>query len=90
MMFVIDQDMELGDTIIKGPRVLMKKDSQDNDVLKSKSECNQSDLDVMSQNFRAMIQLCCALNGIEFNRASSCTSAKEIWNKLVVTYEGTS
>ena len=34
--------------------------------------------------------MCCTLNGTDFNRLSSCTSVKEIWDKLVVTYEGTS
>ena len=29
------------------------------------------------------------MNGTEFNRVYSSTSAKEIWDKLVVTYEGT-
>ena len=68
----------------------MKKDAQGNDVVKSGSEYSQSDLECVSKNYRAMNQLCCALNGIEFNRVSSCISAKEIWDKLVVTCEGTS
>ena len=68
----------------------MKKDAQGNDMLKIESEYSQSDLESVSKNYRAMNQLCCALNGTEFNRVSSCTSAKEIWDKLVVTYEGTS
>ena len=33
--------------------------------------------------------LYCALNASEFNRISTCTSAKEIWNRLEVTHEGT-
>ena len=68
----------------------MKKDAQGNDVLKTESEYSQSDLESVSKNYRAMNQLCCALNGTEFNRVSSCTTAKEIWVKLVVTCEGTS
>ena len=34
--------------------------------------------------------LYCALDANEFNRICSCDTAKEIWDKLVVTYEGTS
>ena len=88
-MFVIDQYMELRDIIIEGLKVPMKKDAQGNEVLKTESEYPQSDLESVSKNYRAMNQLCCALNGTEFNRGSSCTTAKEIWDKLVVTYEGT-
>ncbi|GAV65415.1 UBN2 domain-containing protein, partial [Cephalotus follicularis] len=31
----------------------------------------------------------CAINSSEFNRVSSCISAKEMWDRLEVTYEGT-
>ena len=89
-MFVIDKDMELWDIKTKGPNVPMKKDAQGNDVVKFESEYSQSDLESVSKNYRAMNQLCCALNGTEFNRALSCTSAKEIWDMLVVTYKGKS
>ena len=68
----------------------MKTYTKGNNVQKSESEYSQSDLEAMSKNYRAINQLCCALNGTEFNRVSSCTSAKEIWDKSVVTYEGTS
>ena len=34
--------------------------------------------------------LCCGLDANEYNRICACESAKEIWDKLVVTYEGTS
>ncbi|XP_073103314.1 uncharacterized protein [Elaeis guineensis] len=33
--------------------------------------------------------LYCALDASEFNRISTCASAKEIWNRLEVTHEGT-
>jgi len=34
--------------------------------------------------------LYCGLDANEYNRICACDSAKEIWDKLVVTYEGTS
>ena len=34
--------------------------------------------------------LYCGLDANEYNRICACESAKEIWDKLVVTYEGTS
>ena len=33
--------------------------------------------------------LICGLDSKEYKRISSCDSAKEIWDKLEVTYEGT-
>ena len=33
--------------------------------------------------------LYCTLNASEFNRISTCTSAKKIWDRLKVTHEGT-
>ena len=42
------------------------------------------------KNYRVMNQICCALNGTKFSMVSSCISAKEIWDKLIITYEGTS
>ena len=82
--------MELWDIITKGPKVPMKKDAQGNDVIISKFEYSQSDLESVSKNYSAMNQLCCVLNGTDFNRVSSCACGKEIWDKLTVTYEGTS
>ena len=32
----------------------------------------------------------CALHPTEFSQVSSCTTAKEMWDKLQVIYEGTS
>ena len=34
--------------------------------------------------------LYCGLDANKYNRISACESGKEIWDKLVVTYEGTS
>ena len=33
--------------------------------------------------------LYCGLDANEYNSICACESAKEIWDKLVVTYEGT-
>ena len=41
-------------------------------------------------NFKAINTFHCALNPTEFNRISTCKMAKEIWDKLKVTHEGTS
>ncbi|KAK9011529.1 hypothetical protein V6N11_044377 [Hibiscus sabdariffa] len=41
-------------------------------------------------NTKAMHILFCALGSDEYAKMSSCSSAKEIWDKLEVTHEGTS
>ncbi|MQM02951.1 hypothetical protein Taro_035720 [Colocasia esculenta] len=43
----------------------------------------------MSLNYKAKNYLCCALSKRVFNRLSACKTAKEMWDKLQVTYEGT-
>ncbi|MQM16969.1 hypothetical protein Taro_049929 [Colocasia esculenta] len=44
---------------------------------------------MLSQNSKAKNLICCALTRSEFNRISACKFAKEIWDKLKLTYEGT-
>ena len=87
-MFIINQDMELSEIITNGPPVPMKNDDNGNNIPKIEFEFNQIDLKVISKNFRAMNQF--GSLGTEFLRVSSCVTTKVIWDKLFVTYEGTS
>ena len=73
-MFIIDQDLELWDLIKKGPHVPRKDDSTE----KPEAEYNQTDLENIAKNYKAMNLLYCGLDANEFNRVSSCKSAKEI------------
>ncbi|GAV86276.1 UBN2 domain-containing protein, partial [Cephalotus follicularis] len=43
----------------------------------------------VQMNAKAKHIIICAINSSEFNRVSSCVSAKEMWDRLEVTYEGT-
>ena len=58
-------------------------------IPKLESEWDETDERMAQLNARAMNLHYCALDAQEFNRISSCISAKEIWDKLEVTYEGT-
>ena len=89
-MFIIDQDLELWNIIENGPKIPEKDGPNGTKVAKKESEYIQADLELVSKNYRAINLLYCGLSTDEFNRISSCRSAKEIWDKLVVTYEGTS
>ena len=59
------------------------------DFFKSENEWDEVDKKMAQLNVKVMNILYCALDVNEFNRISVCTSAKEIWDRLEVTYEGT-
>ncbi|MQL72681.1 hypothetical protein Taro_005016 [Colocasia esculenta] len=63
---------------------------EDGDQIVPNSKENWIDTDkkMMSQNSKAKSILCCSLSKKEFNRISACKSAKEMWDKLKLTYEG--
>ena len=56
-------------------------------TLKSKCEWDDNDRRMAQLNAKAINILYCALSVNEFNRVSSCSSAKEIWDRLKVTHE---
>ena len=58
--------------------------------LKPEEDWNEQDIKKIELNAKAMNLLYCALDPNEFNRVSTCSSAKEIWDTLEVTHEGTS
>lgn len=81
------QGFDLWETIVNGPyepidEITKKpKDSKDYTVEdKRKIVLNDKAIDI----------LFCALSSSEFNRVSSCETAKEVWDILQVTHEGTS
>lgn len=59
-------------------------------VPKKECEWDEHDIRKVQVNAKAMNCLHCALDRNEYNRISCCKSAKEIWDKLEVTHEGTS
>ena len=52
---------------------------------KSEKEWDEVDKKMAQLNAKAMNVLYCALDANEFNRISTCSSAKEIWDRLEVT-----
>ncbi|XP_059635408.1 uncharacterized protein LOC132277587 [Cornus florida] len=59
-------------------------------VSKTEAEWNTEDYKFISLNAKAKVNLNCDISPSEYNRVSTCTTAKEIWDKLHITYEGTS
>ncbi|GAV74558.1 UBN2 domain-containing protein, partial [Cephalotus follicularis] len=58
-------------------------------VLKMNNEFNDHDYKLLQLNAKAKHVIFCALSPSEFNRVSSLDSVKEMWDRLMVTYEGT-
>ncbi|MQL68284.1 hypothetical protein Taro_000590 [Colocasia esculenta] len=58
-------------------------------VLNPREEWIDNDRKSLTKNSKAKNLICYALTRSEFNRISACKSAKEIWDKLKLTYEGT-
>jgi hypothetical protein len=63
---------------------------EEQEILKLENEWNENDVKLIELNYKVINCLYCALDPIEFDRISSCNSAKEIWDKLEATYEGSS
>ncbi|XP_059654776.1 uncharacterized protein LOC132301550 [Cornus florida] len=59
-------------------------------VPKIEEKWNTEDYKLTSLNAKAKVNLNCTISPSEYNRVSTCTTAKEIWDKLQITYEGTS
>ena len=84
-------DYEMWDVVLDGPYVPMKMGTRvEASVPKLRSKWSESKVKRVQVNFKAINTLHCALNSTEFNRISTCKTAKEFWDKLKVTHEGTS
>ena len=59
-------------------------------VKKTEEQYTQQNFSRLSKNCKAMHILYCSLDANEYNHICACELAKEIWDKLFVTYEGTS
>jgi len=88
-MFIKTEDHELWNIVTKGLYVPMT--TVDGKIVKKTEEqYTQEDFVRLSKNCKAMHILYCGLDATEYNCICACESAKETWDKLIVTYEGTS
>ena len=79
-VFLRAQDHQIWKVVSKGPFQLPEDDETWTRDQITKSNLNWSAMNIMQ----------CALHPTEFSRISSCSTAKEMWDKLQVIYEGTS
>ncbi|GMI63555.1 hypothetical protein HRI_000024800 [Hibiscus trionum] len=77
--FLKARDYKLWDVVEDGPFVPQG----------SKAEWSADDRKKMELNCRALHMLFCAFGPTIYEKMSSCENAKEVWDKLEVTYEGT-
>jgi len=83
--------MELWEIVNNGPYVVPKvKNDKGEEVDQSKDKYTSTDWDKVTKNSRAKHLIYYGLDANKYNRISACDTAKQIWNKLIVTYKGTS
>ncbi|GAV69764.1 DUF4219 domain-containing protein/UBN2 domain-containing protein [Cephalotus follicularis] len=87
-IFLQSLDHQLWHIIINGPRVPTRT-VEGVVSFKPKNEFNDNDFRMLQLNSKAKHVLFCAVGPNEFNRISSCDSAKQMWDLLEITYEGT-
>ncbi|GAV79276.1 LOW QUALITY PROTEIN: UBN2 domain-containing protein, partial [Cephalotus follicularis] len=88
-IFIKALDFNLWDIIIDGPELPHFISQEGIKTLKPRSSYSDDDRKKVELNAKAKHVIICALNSNEFNRVSSCATAKEMWDRLEVTYEGT-
>ena len=89
-IFMRSCNYHMWDVVVDGPFVPMRKiRASGEQVPKQRSEWTNGEVKKIEINFKAINTLHCALNPTKFNRISMCKIAKEIWDKLRVTHEGT-
>ena len=87
-IFIQASDYNLWSIIVNGSRI--PTHSINNLVtLKPENEWDDNDRRMAQLNAKAINVLYCVLSVNEFNRVSSCSTAKEIQDQLEVTHEGT-
>ncbi|XP_070018109.1 uncharacterized protein [Nicotiana sylvestris] len=88
--FIMAKDSELWDIIYDGPRVPMKKLGETEPMVpKDRKEYSDIDRKAVKKNYCAKKILVYGIGPYEYNRVSTCDSAKEIWEALQIVHEGT-
>ncbi|GAV85288.1 UBN2 domain-containing protein [Cephalotus follicularis] len=88
-IFIQALDFNLWDIIIDGPELPQTISKEGVKSLKPRSLYTDEDRKKVQLNAKAKHVKIYALNSNKFNRDSSCANAKEMWDRLEVTYEGT-
>ncbi|RVX20532.1 hypothetical protein CK203_002544 [Vitis vinifera] len=71
------------------PPKVLDREGRPTNIIKPKLEWDRSENETSENNARAMYSIFNAISTDEFRRIATCTSAKEAWDILQVTHEGT-
>ncbi|GAV70628.1 zf-CCHC domain-containing protein/DUF4219 domain-containing protein/UBN2 domain-containing protein, partial [Cephalotus follicularis] len=88
-IFIQSLDYNLWDLIVDGPSLPTITNENGEIIPKPRNKYNDDDRKIVQLNAKAKHIIICAINSNEFNKVSSCVSAKDMWDRLEVTYEGT-
>ncbi|VFQ98655.1 unnamed protein product [Cuscuta campestris] len=87
-IYIRSTNFELWLVIKNGEEIPMKKVGETT-VPKTENEFDAEDIKKIENYAKAINMLYCAVNPDDYQKISCCTTAKEMWDKLEVTYEGT-
>ncbi|XP_070025717.1 uncharacterized protein [Nicotiana sylvestris] len=88
--FIIAEDPELWDVICDSPYIPTKAVGDlPLTMPKTRKEYTDVEIKVVENNFHARKFLVCGIGPEEYNRIFGCETAKEIWEALQTTHEGT-
>ncbi|VFQ69772.1 unnamed protein product [Cuscuta campestris] len=87
-IFIQSNNFLLWRIIKNGEEVPMKKVGETT-VPKTEEEYDAQDIKKIENNAKAINILYCAVNPDDYRKISCCSTAKEMWDKLEITYEGT-
>ncbi|XP_020970128.1 uncharacterized protein LOC110268363 [Arachis ipaensis] len=88
-IFVQSIDYNIWKIILNGPDVPTKQNADGEVVAKEDSEWTDEEKKKVELNAKAINLMHCAISFEEFRKVSRCKTAKEIWDKLKLTHEGT-
>ncbi|VFR03252.1 unnamed protein product, partial [Cuscuta campestris] len=87
-LYICSTNFQLWLVIKNGEEIPMKKVGETT-VPKTENEFDAEDIKKIENYAKAINMLYCAVNPDDYRKISCCTTAKEMWDKLEVTYEGT-
>ncbi|VFR00751.1 unnamed protein product, partial [Cuscuta campestris] len=87
-IYICSTNFQLWLVIKNGEEIPMKKVGETT-VPKTENEFGAEDIKKIENYAKAINMLYCAVNPDDYRKISCCTTAKEMWYKLEVTYEGT-
>ncbi|XP_057756290.1 uncharacterized protein LOC130975519 [Arachis stenosperma] len=88
-IFVQSIDYNIWKIILNGPDVPTKQNADGEVVAKEDNEWTDEEKKKVELNAKAINLMHCAISFEEFRKVSRCKTAKEIWDKLRLTHEGT-